>query len=153
MAGKIEILGGMVADRSYPTLRAARRGETILGNSIALGLGGKGSNQAVAAARLGADVTLLSKLGRDPFAEMAFKTWVEAGVIPKVTQSDKSYTGAAYIFVEETMGDNDIIICRGVAPTIATTNIEANADLIGSAAAFMTQLEQPMDAADLYAEP
>ncbi len=153
MAGKIVILGGMVADKSYPTERAQCMGETLLGNSFALGPGGKGSNQAVAAARLGADVNFLSKLGRDPFAEMAFKTWADAGVSPRVTQSDESYTGAAYIFVEEATGDNAIIICRGVAPTIATTDIEANGDLIGSTAAFTTQLEQPIDAADLYAEP
>ncbi len=147
MTGKIVILGVFVADTAYRAERAPRMGETILGNSFALGPGGKGSNQAVAAARLGADVTFLSKLGRDPFADMAFKTWADAGVKPMVTQSDDSYTGAAYIFVEEATGDNAIIICPGVAATIAAADIEANADLIGSATAFMTQLEQPLDAA------
>ncbi len=147
MAGKIVILGVFVADTAYRADRAPRMGETILGNSFALGPGGKGSNQAVAAARLGADVTFLSKLGRDPFADMAFKTWADAGVKAMVTQSDDSYTGAAYIFVEEATGDNAIIICPGVAATIAAADLEANADLIGSATAFMTQLEQPMDAA------
>ncbi len=147
MAGKIVILGVFVADTTYRADRAPRMGETILGNSFALGPGGKGSNQAVAAARLGADVTFLSKLGRDAFADMALKTWAIAGVKPMVTQSDDSYTGAAYIFVEEATGDNAIIICPGVAATIAASDIEANADLIGSATAFMTQLEQPLDAA------
>ena len=147
MAGKIVILGVFVADTAYRADRAPRMGETIIGNSFALGPGGKGSNQAVAAARLGADVTFLSKLGRDPFADMAFKTWAEAGVKPLVTQSDESYTGAAYIFVEEATGDNAIIICPGVAATIAVADIEAHAELIGAATAFMTQLEQPMDAA------
>jgi ribokinase len=147
MTGKIVILGVFVADTAYRADRAPRMGETILGNSFALGPGGKGSNQAVAAARLGADVTFLSKLGRDAFAEMAFKTWADAGVKPMVAQSDDSYTGAAYIFVEEATGDNAIIICPGVAATIAATDVEANGDLIGSATTFMTQLEQPMDAA------
>ena len=55
-----------VADTTYRANRAPRIGETILGNSFSLGPGGKGSDQAVAAARLGADVTFLSKLGRDP---------------------------------------------------------------------------------------
>ncbi len=147
MAGKIVILGVFVADTTYRADRAPRMGETILGNSFALGPGGKGSNQAVAAARLGADVTFLSKLGRDAFADMALKTWAIAGVKPMVTQSDDSYTGAAYIFVEEATGDNAIIICPGVAATIAASDIEANADLIRSATAFVTQLEQPLDAA------
>ena len=147
MAGSIVILGVFVADTAYRAERAPRMGETIIGNSFALGPGGKGSNQAVAAARLGADVTFLSKLGRDPFADMAFKTWADAGVTPVVTQSDDHATGAAYIFIEEATGDNAIIVCPGVAATIAISDVESNADLIGSAAAFMTQLEQPLDAA------
>jgi ribokinase len=147
MAGSIVILGVFVADTAYRAERAPRMGETIIGNSFALGPGGKGSNQAVAAARLGADVTFLSKLGRDPFADMAFKTWADAGVTPVVTQSDGHATGAAYIFIEEATGDNAIIVCPGAAATIAISDVESNADLIGSAAAFMTQLEQPLDAA------
>ena len=147
MAGKIVILGVFVADTTYRADRAPRMGETILGNSFALGPGGKGSNQAVAAARLGADVTFLSKLGRDPFADMALKTWADAGVTPRVTQSDDTATGAAYIFIEEATGDNAIIICPGVAATIAVSDVEANAELIASATAFVTQLEQPLDAA------
>ena len=147
MAGGIVILGVFVADTAYRAERAPRMGETIIGNSFALGPGGKGSNQAVAAAKLGADVTFLSKLGRDPFADMAFKTWADAGVTPVVTQSDDNATGAAYIFIEEATGDNAIIICPGVAATIAISDVESNADLIGAAAAFMTQLEQPLDAA------
>jgi ribokinase len=59
---------------------------------------------------LGADVTFLSKLGRDPFADMALKTWANAGVTPVVTQSDDNANGAAYIFIEEATGDNAINI-------------------------------------------
>ncbi len=147
MTGKIVILGVFVADTAFRADRAPRMGETIIGNSFALGPGGKGSNQAVAAAKLGADVTFLSKLGRDPFADLALKTWADAGVTPSVTQSDDAATGAAYIFIEESTGDNAIIICPGVAATIAVSDVEANADLIASSAAFMTQLEQPLDAA------
>ena len=147
MAGSIVILGVFVADTAYRADRAPRMGETILGNKFALGPGGKGSNQSVAVGRLGGDVTFLSKLGKDPFADMALKTWAEAGVKPRVEQSDASYTGAAYIFIEEATGDNAIIICPGVAATISPADIDANADLIRGASVFMTQLEQPMDAA------
>ena len=147
MTGKIVILGVFVADTAYRAERAPRMGETILGNSFALGPGGKGSNQAVAAARLGADVAFVSKLGRDPFADMALKAWADAGVTPRVTQSEESYTGAAYIFVEEATGNNAIIICPGVAATISAADIEREADAIRAAAIFVTQLEQPMDAA------
>ena len=147
MPGKIVILGVFVADTAYRADRAPRMGETILGNSFALGPGGKGSNQAVAAARAGGETHFITKLGRDTFAEMALEIWAESGVVPEITQHDDSYTGAAYIFVEEASGNNAIIVCPGVARTIAPVDIEAHAALIGGASVFMTQLEQPMDAA------
>ena len=147
MTDRIVILGVFVADTAYRADRAPRIGETILGNSFALGPGGKGSNQAVAAAMAGGDVHFLSKLGRDPFADMALETWAKAGVKPEVSQHDDNYTGAAYIFVEEATGNNAIIICPGVAGTISPGDVDACADLISNAAVFLTQLEQPMDAA------
>ena len=78
------ILGVFVADTAYRAQRQPRMGETILGSGFALGPGGKGSNQAVAAARLGADVTFISKIGADPFGDMAMATWAEAGVKTEV---------------------------------------------------------------------
>lgn len=149
MSGHIAILGVFVADTAYRADRAPRMGETIMGNSFALGPGGKGSNQSVAAARAGGDVHFISKLGKDAFADLAFSIWNDAGVKPAVTQHDDSYTGAAYIFVEEASGDNAIIVCPGVAGTISPADIEGRRDLISSASVFVTQLEQPMDAAHL----
>lgn len=143
----IAILGVFVADTAYRADRPPRMGETILGNSFALGPGGKGSNQAVAAARAGGEVHFVSKLGKDAFADLAFGIWEDAGVRAAVTQHDDSYTGAAYIFVEESTGNNAIIICPGVAGTISPADVEARADLIGGASVFVTQLEQPMAAA------
>ena len=147
MSGKIVILGVFVADTAYRADRAPRMGETILGNSFALGPGGKGSNQAVAAARAGGEAHFITRLGRDPFADMALKTWSDAGVMPEITQHDDSYTGAAYIFVEESTGNNAIIICPGVAGTISPEDVEARRGLIEGASVFITQLEQPMAAA------
>jgi ribokinase len=143
----VVILGVFVADTAYRANRAPRMGETIIGNSFKLGPGGKGSNQAVAAGRLGADVSFITKLGKDPFAEMALATWKEAGVKPAITQVPDSYTGAAYIFIEEQTGNNAIIVCPGAAATISPADIERQADLIKSASVFVTQLEQPLDAA------
>ncbi len=145
--GHIAILGVFVADTAYRADRQPRMGETILGNSFALGPGGKGSNQAVAAAMAGGDVHFISRLGQDPFADMALETWKKAGVIPEVTQHEDTYTGAAYIFIEEATGNNAIIISPGVASTISVADIDARADLISGASVFITQLEQPMDAA------
>ncbi|MEM7717856.1 MAG: ribokinase [Pseudomonadota bacterium] len=145
--GHIAILGVFVADTTYRADRAPKLGETILGNSFALGPGGKGSNQAVAAARAGGDVHFISKLGQDVFADMAFGIWRDAGVTPAVAQPEGAATGAAYIFVEEATGNNAIIICPGVAATISPGDVDAQADLIATSSVFITQLEQPIDAA------
>ena len=143
----VTILGVFVADTAYRADRPPRMGETILGNSFALGPGGKGSNQSVAAARLGANVNFISKLGKDDLADLAIRTWAEAGVNPAVTLNPESYTGAAYIFVEEATGNNAIIVCPGAAMTIDESDIDASADLIRSSSVFVTQLEQPIPAA------
>jgi ribokinase len=143
----VVILGVFVADTAYRAARAPRMGETILGSDFKLGPGGKGSNQAVAAGRLGADVTFITRLGRDPFADMARATWKEAGVQPAVVETPESYTGAAYIFVEEMTGNNAIIVCPGAASLISVADIDGNANLIRSSGVFVTQLEQPIEAA------
>lgn len=145
--GRVVILGVFVADTAYRAERQPRMGETVLGQGFALGPGGKGSNQAVAAARAGAETHFISRLGRDTFADMALATWARAGVIPAVTQHADGYTGAAYIFLEAGTGNNAIIVSPGVAGDISVADIEARADLIGGAAVFVTQLEQPIAAA------
>ncbi|MFZ5710023.1 MAG: ribokinase [Pseudomonadota bacterium] len=148
---KIVILGVFVADTAYRADRQPRIGETLLGRSFALGPGGKGSNQAVAAGKAGGaagtEVLFLSRLGRDDFAGMARATWARAGVIPVITEDPESYTGAAYIFVEEATGNNAIIIAPGAAARISPADMDAEAALIGGASVAITQLEQPMDAA------
>ncbi len=147
MRSGVVILGVFVADTAYRASRMPRMGETILGESFALGPGGKGSNQAVAIGRLGERVTLITRLGEDAFADMAMRTWQEAGVTPAVTRIPESYTGAAFIFIDSTSGDNAIIISPGAAATIAPADLDAQAGVIGRAAVFITQLEQPLPAA------
>jgi ribokinase len=122
-------------------------GETILGRSFALGPGGKGSNQSVASAMAGAETHMITRLARDPFGDMALATWKTAGVIPAVKFVDEGYTGAAYIFLEHATGNNAIIVCPGVAGDISAADIEERADLIAGASVFVTQLEQPIAAA------
>ena len=118
-----------------------------MGKSFALGPGGKGSNQAVAAARAGAHTTFISRLGDDDFADLAMATWKEAGVTPAVTRDASSYTGAAYIFIEDATGDNAIIIAPGAAGEISADDVDEHAAAIRAANVFVTQLEQPIAAA------
>ncbi len=145
--GKIAVLGVFVADLAFRADRLPVMGETVLGQSFAMNPGGKGSNQAVAAARMGADVAMITRLGDDDFAQMAFGLWDDAGITPHVTQDPDSYTGAAHIFIDAASGDNAIIIAPGAAAEITPSDLVANRRVIENAQVFMTQLEQPMDAA------
>lgn len=147
MTKPIVILGIFVADTAYRAARQPRMGETILGTSFVLGPGGKGSNQAVAAAMAGGRTHFITRLGEDAFAEIAQATWARAGVVPEVTVDRQSYTGAAYIFLEEGTGANAIIVAPGAAGRVSVADVEAKAALIEGAAVFVTQLEQPIPAA------
>ena len=143
----IVILGIFVADTAYRAARQPKMGETILGQSFVLGPGGKGSNQSVAAAMAGGAVHFITRLGPDAFADIARATWAKAGVVPEVTIDHESYTGAAYIFIEDATGNNAIIVSPGAAGRVSVADVEAKAELIASAAIFVTQLEQPIPAA------
>ncbi len=143
----IVILGIFVADTAYVAARQPKMGETILGSQFRLGPGGKGSNQAVAAAMAGGETHFITRLGADAFADIARATWGRAGVHPVVTEDPESYTGAAYIFLEEGTGANAIIVAPGAAGRIAPDDVRRSRALIERAAVFMTQLEQPVPAA------
>ena len=133
----IIVLGVFVADTAYRAERQPKMGETILGNSFSLGPGGKGSNQAVAIGKLNAPVHMLTRLGRDDFADMAMNTWKAAGVTPEVIWTPESYTGAAYIFIEEATGNNAIIVSPGAARLISPGDIEAKRSHIESGSIFI----------------
>jgi ribokinase len=143
----IVILGIFVADTAYRADRQPKMGETILGTSFVLGPGGKGSNQSVAAAMAGGRVHFITRLGPDAFADIARATWAKAGIVPEVKVDAESYTGAAYIFIENATGNNAIIVSPGAAGRVSVEDVEAKADLIRSASIFITQLEQPIPAA------
>ena len=146
--GSVAILGVFVADAAYRASRQPTMGETILGSSFALGPGGKGSNQAVAAARCNAEVSFISRLGQDAFAQMALDMYAAEEIDARIEQTSDSYTGSAYIFIDDKTGDNAIIVCPGAAGTISPEYIDGMADVIKRADVFVTQLEQPLDAAE-----
>ncbi|MDA9613240.1 ribokinase [Paracoccaceae bacterium] len=145
--GKVLVLGVFVADTAYRASRMPKMGETILGNSFVLGPGGKGSNQAVAAGKLGADVTIITRLADDDFGKMAKQTWQNANVKGAIKYSTNSYTGAAFIFIDDKTGDNAIIISPGAASEISLSDIHDNSEIISSTDVFLTQLEQPIEVA------
>lgn len=143
----IVILGIFAADTAYKAKRLPHIAETLMGSGFTLGPGGKGSNQAIAAAKAGGKVTFISRVGNDPFGEMALAAYAAAGVKANVMKMDGVSSGAAFIFVDEVSGDNAIIVVPGAAGLIGIEDVDANRAAIESAQIFMTQLEQPLEAA------
>lgn len=141
----IVVLGIFVADLAFRAPRLPVMGETLLGKGFAIGPGGKGSNQSIAAARAGGDVALVTRVGDDAFADIARKTWGDAGVDTSAVITDPDNpTGAAFIFVSTETGDNAIIVESGAAGLLSPADVQAAEAVIGGAKVFMTQFEQPM---------
>lgn len=145
--GRVVILGIYVTDLTFRAERMPLIGETIAGSAFAMGPGGKGSNQAVAAARAGAQVVFCTRIGNDAFGTIARSTWAAEGITARATTVDGVSTGAAHIFVDETNGKNAIIVASGAAGTMNATDVDAIEADIAAAQVFVTQLEQPLAAA------
>ncbi len=143
----VVILGIFVADLAFSARRMPVIGETIAGSGFAMGPGGKGANQAVASARGGAKTAFISRLGKDDFGEMALATWAREGIVTRISQSENDPTGAAFIFVNDQTGDNAVIVVPGAAAKITAQTVQDNAEIIENAKVFVTQLEQPVEAA------
>ncbi len=138
-------MGSFVADLAFRTPRLPSWGETVLGTEFRLGPGGKGSNQAVAAARLGADVSFICKLGRDAFGDLARRTYAADGVDTRfVFETLEHATGGATIIIDQASGENAIVVVPGSCFTLSAEDIDNARDAIAGAAVFMTQLELPL---------
>lgn len=146
--GDVIVLGAFVADLAFKAPRLPVIGETLLGQGFAIGPGGKGSNQVIAAARAGAKTAMITRIGKDTFGTMALDAWRADGIdTSHVTVDDGAATGAAFIFVSTTTGDNAIIVESGAAARLTPADIAAAETRIAAASVFITQFEQPLDVA------
>ncbi|AMS43026.1 hypothetical protein AA2016_4109 [Aminobacter aminovorans] len=144
----IVVLGTFVADLAFKAERLPVVGETLLGQGFAMGPGGKGSNQVIAAARAGARSAMITRVGQDSFGDMARQTWSRDGVdTSHVLIDEAAPTGAAFIFVSSRTGDNAIIIESGAAANLSPADVRAAEGLISGARVFVTQFEQPIETA------
>jgi len=116
-------------------------GETVLGEEFAEGVGGKGSNQAVAAARLGADAAFVGRLGDDRFAADAEALWDREGVdASAVERVDGTHTGVGFVIVEEG-GENAIAVAPGANEAFGAPAVREAAGTVADADVLLTQLE------------
>jgi ribokinase len=140
----VTVLGSYVADLAFRVDRLPTWGETRLGESFQLGPGGKGSNQAVAAARAGAKVSLITKLGPDPFGEMARTLYRTEGIDTRFIFTSANPTGAATILIDAAKGENAIVVVPGACFELTSAEVDRAEDLIAVSGVFVAQLELPL---------
>ncbi|RQN39713.1 ribokinase [Paraburkholderia tropica] len=139
---RVVVVGSINMDMVVATETFPRLGETLFGTRFSTHPGGKGANQAVAAARLGADVTMIGCVGDDAFGNEMKATLAREGVDIRHVSTGREATGIASITVSG--GDNAIIVVPGANDELTPAHIDAASDAFAQADVVLAQLEVPM---------
>lgn len=141
---KVVVIGSSNTDMTIKGDRLPKPGETVLGGEFRMGPGGKGANQAVAAQRLGADVSFICKVGRDIFGDNAIAGYQKEGIdCSRILRSDKA-SGTALILVDGN-AENCIAVAPGANADLTPEDVDSVADVIRSADYLILQLEIPVE--------
>ncbi len=142
---RIAVLGSANIDLVCRVPRLPKPGETVRASSVSRYLGGKGANQAVAAARLGAEVRFFGRVGEDSFGEMLLAGFQENGVdASAVTRCASRPSGTATIWVADG-GENSIVIAEGANGQVDPAYVDRNIDALADADVLLLQLEIPLE--------
>jgi len=145
MAANVAVVGSLNMDLVARAPRIPRPGETIIGGDFVTVPGGKGANQAVAAARLGAQVSMVGRVGRDVFAGPLLDNLAAAGVDHTfVTHDPKAATGVALIVVDDA-GQNSIVVTSGANMRLSPADVDAAETAIATSDTLLLQLESPVE--------
>src|SRR2546423_5944685 len=142
---KIVVVGSSNTDMVVRTPNVPGPGETVLGGEFIMVAGGKGANQAVAASRLGADVTFVGRLGRDVFGDRSIANIGAAGVITRyVVRDEEAPSGVALICVSEG-GENAIVVAPGANSRLSSEDVDAARPAIEVCDIVAIQFETPLE--------
>ena len=139
------MVGSAMTDLTVRVPRLPEPGETVLGSSFSEGFGGKGSNQAVMAARLGAKVSVVVKLGQDGYGDKTLQNYQNEGIDTAFVGRVEGASGVALITVAES-GENVIALAPGANSTLSPEDVGKAEAAVRGAAVLMAQLETPVDA-------
>jgi ribokinase len=149
---KIVVVGSSNSDMTIKAARIPKPGETVLGGSFSMAAGGKGANQAVAAARAGGTVIFVARIGDDYFGERALKHFVADQInVEFIVRDKESPSGIALIFVDD-KGENSIAVAAGANARLSKADIERCSDTVASAEILLMQLETPLETVHAAAE-
>ncbi len=146
MSNRVVVVGSYNTDMVVRTSRIPRPGETVINGSFTRGHGGKGANQAVAAARAGAQVTFIGKVGADTLGEEAVNSLRTEGIDTSYIIRDAEHpTGTAWIIVDD-RGENSIVVASGANANLTAADVERARGAIAAADVLLLQLECPLQA-------
>ena len=144
---KVVVFGSFVVDLMARSPHLPERSETVKGSYFQMGAGGKGFNQGVACHKVGADMTMVTKLGKDTFSDVCLNTMKELNMDQDyILISDDKPTGIALIMVDENTGDNQITVVPSACNDIKISELESLEDLIKEADYVLLQYEVNQDA-------
>lgn len=145
MSKRIVVIGSSNTDMIIRTERIPAPGETVIGGTFSTAPGGKGANQAVAAARAGGDVTFIARVGNDMFGEEALAGFINDNIdVTHVTRDPHAPSGVASIVVDHN-GQNSIAVAGGANANLSPDDIARAAEDIKSADILVMQLETPIE--------
>lgn len=151
-AKRILIVGSSNTDMVIRTKKFPSPGETILGGKFLMNAGGKGANQAVAAARTGGNVTFVGKIGNDIFGNQAVQQLKEEGInVDFVSIDDENPSGVALITVDS-KGENSIVVAPGSNGTLNPADFDKASDVLNESEFVLMQLEIPISTVEHIAE-
>lgn len=150
---RIIVVGSANVDFVVQTPHIPRPGETVLGRNFVMAMGGKGANQAVGAARLGADVTFVARVGGDVFGDQCLEAYRSEGInVAFVTRDEHEATGVALIAVATSDSENSITVASGANMTLTPDYVRAAETAFRDADALLMQLEVPLESVILAAQ-
>ena len=145
--GKVTVFGSFVVDLMGRTPHLPVPGETVKGSMFKMGPGGKGFNQGVAAHKAGADVTMVTKLGKDSFANVALDAMKELNMKQDyVFVTEEAETGCVLILVDENTSQNEIVVLLGACNTITDDEVDSLTNILKDSEYLLTQLETNVSA-------
>ena len=148
----ILVIGSSNTDMVIKSSRIPQPGETILGGTFFMNAGGKGANQAVAAARLGGNISFIAKTGNDIFGKQAIELFRSEGIDVSGIITDAQHPSGVALITVDANGENCIVVAPGANAALNINDIETVKEKIENASVILMQLETPVSTIEYVAE-
>ena len=145
MPPRIVVIGSINMDIVIHAERLPREGETVIGSDLRFFPGGKGANQAVAAARLGAETFMVGRVGKDSFGEPLRASLIHNGINCDHVIADENAASGTALIVINPQGNNSILVAPGASQNVSPADVDSVAELIRQADALLMQFEIPLE--------